>query len=125
MSYPSYDLTLQNAIWRQREWSEKAFGPGKRTKGIADHIRKELIEVEQSDGSAEEWIDVLLLTLDALWRTGYDPESVENLFKSKIQENSKRTWPDWRTKSEDEAIEHVRTPDEQARKDAEAAGGAP
>src|SRR5690606_4673333 len=31
---------------RQREFSERAFGPGPRTKGVIDHIRKELAEIE-------------------------------------------------------------------------------
>jgi len=30
---------------RQREWSERTFGPGKRTGGITAHIAKELDEI--------------------------------------------------------------------------------
>lgn len=38
-------------LQRQREWSEGTFGPGMRTAGVCDHIRKELCEVE-ADPSA-------------------------------------------------------------------------
>jgi hypothetical protein len=52
----------------QIEWSSKTFGPGRRTKGICDHIRKELEEIEQDPKDWKEWIDVLILGLDGFWR---------------------------------------------------------
>jgi len=40
---------------RQRSFSAQTFGPGMRTAGVADHIRKELREIEAEPTSLEEW----------------------------------------------------------------------
>ncbi|WP_368735417.1 dATP/dGTP pyrophosphohydrolase domain-containing protein, partial [Metapseudomonas otitidis] len=50
-------------LQRQREFSERTFGPGSRAKGVVDHIRKELKEIEASPGDLSEWIDVVILAL--------------------------------------------------------------
>lgn len=60
----SFDLV--GHLKRQMAWSHATFGPGERTAGVIDHIRKELVEVEQGDGDASEWVDVVILALDAL-----------------------------------------------------------
>ena len=98
-------------IKRQREWSLKAFGPGRRTKGIIDHIRKELIEIENDPTDVSEWVDVITLALDGAWRAGAEPEMIIRTIKEKYVINVQRSWPDWRTFSESEAIEHDRTRD--------------
>jgi hypothetical protein len=81
---------------RQVVFSKATFGPGPRTKGVIDHVRKELKEVEKvyeadpnsfvptpseppltrQDGiraqhaaAAKEWTDVAILGLDGLWRS--------------------------------------------------------
>jgi hypothetical protein len=95
-------------LGRQRQWSIETFGPGLRTKGITDHIRKELLEIE-AEPTSLEWIDVVILALDGAWRAGYSPEAIIAAIKAKQAKNETREWPDWRTRSEDEAIEHVRT----------------
>ena len=46
----SYDMNLLVHIARQKEWSNKTFGPGDRTEGIIDHIIKEIVEVKQCHG---------------------------------------------------------------------------
>jgi hypothetical protein len=55
-------------LTRQMVFSKATFGPGSRTKGVIDHIRKELVEVEESEGNAAEWVDVVILALDGLMR---------------------------------------------------------
>lgn len=92
----------------QRQWSEKTFGPGDRSKGIVDHIRKELLEIEENPNDLEEWIDVVILALDAAWRIGASPAQIIGKLKEKTAKNQARKWPDWRTFTNDEAIEHVR-----------------
>ena len=92
----------------QREWSEKTFGPGKRTAGVCDHIRKELAEVEADPDDAQEWVDVIILALDGAWRAGLSPEQIIGGIIAKQSKNERRTWPDWRTAPTDKAIEHVR-----------------
>lgn len=94
-------------IERQRHWSIGAFGPGRRTGGIVQHIRKELLEIEAEPLSLE-WIDVIILAFDGAWRAGYSPEQIIAAIKRKQTINEQRKWPDWRLLSEDVAIEHDR-----------------
>lgn len=93
---------------RQRAWSERTFGPGTRLLGVLDHIRKELDEIKASPGDVEEWVDVLILAFDGAWRAGWEPQEILDAIKAKQAKNEAREWPDWRTASPDQAIEHVR-----------------
>ena len=102
----TYDLVAH--IRRQREFSLRAFGPGPRTTGVIDHIRKELAEVEATPSDLSEWIDVVLLALDGAHRQGYTPEQIALALRLKQEKNEAREWPDWRTAPPDRAIEHVR-----------------
>lgn len=98
---------LVNYIEWQRIWSERTFGLGKRTRGILQHIRKELLEIEQAPDDLEEWIDVMILALDGAWRAGYSPEQIVAALRSKQEKNFQRVWP--KPVSEDLAVEHDRT----------------
>jgi hypothetical protein len=93
---------------RQRRFSATTFGPGARTKGVCDHIRKELVEIEKEPNDLEEWVDVILLALDGAWRAGHEPEEIARAVAAKQTKNEARDWPDWRTQPADRAIEHVR-----------------
>lgn len=104
---PTYDLVLH--LIRQKEFSEKTFGPGDRWKGVIAHIRKELIEIEKAPQDLEEWIDVVLLGFDGAWRTGASPERIAKALEAKQTKNEARKWPDWRKASADTAIEHDRS----------------
>jgi hypothetical protein len=101
-----YDLIAH--IERQQRFSEKAFGPGVRTKAILDHIRKELREIESQPFDLEEWIDGVLLHLDGAWRARYSPAEIAAKLQQKLAKNEQREWPDWRTADPDKAIEHIR-----------------
>jgi hypothetical protein len=103
---PGFDLIAH--LHRQREFSENTFGPGSRTRGIIDHIRKELLEVEAAPAEISEWIDIVLLALDGAWRAGHSPEAIATALDAKQTKNERRAWPDWRTAASDKAIEHVR-----------------
>jgi hypothetical protein len=99
-------------------FSRATFGPGARTKGVTDHIRKELVEVANSDGSPDEWTDVAILALDGLTRSiwaahpGWTAQAVAekavNLIVGKQGKNELRNWPDWRSADPTKAIEHER-----------------
>jgi len=108
MSLLGYDLI--RFLWRQRSFSSRTFGPGDRTKGISQHIRKELDEIAAAPAEdvLEEWIDVVILALDQCWRLGHTPGDICEALEKKYQRNMRRKWPDWRTKSPDEPIEHDR-----------------
>ena len=92
----------------QIEWSYRTFGPGRRTKGVVDHIRKELVEILADPRDLNEWIDVITLGIDGAWRTGASARQISDALAAKLVKNRNRTWPDWRTMSEDQAIEHDR-----------------
>lgn len=99
---------LVDFIHEQREFSLKTFGPGARTAGVIDHIRRELVEIEAAPDDVSEWIDVVILALDGALRAGHEPEQVAAALRTKLDKNKARKWPDWRG-NEDKAIEHVRT----------------
>ena len=100
-------------IW---EWSEQTFGDGLRTKGVIQHITKELKEIEETPFDLEEWTDLILLSLDGFWRhcdknltKQQMAELLSENIAAKFAKNQTRDWPDWRNLPEDVAIEHTRT----------------
>ncbi|MCP1674374.1 hypothetical protein J2T57_001476 [Natronocella acetinitrilica] len=70
----TYDFAAH--LERQRAFSEETFGPGARTRGLVDHIRKEIIEVADAPDDLVEWIDLALLFLDGAWRAGLSAAEV-------------------------------------------------
>ncbi|WP_371409756.1 DUF550 domain-containing protein [Micromonospora zamorensis] len=96
---------------RQRAFSEGTFGPGPRTEGVLDHIRKELAEIEAAPDDLSEWVDVVILALDGAWRAGHEPQQIIDAIVAKQAKNEARVWPDWRTAKPGQAIEHDRTAD--------------
>ena len=112
-------MDLKQHLVRQMVFSRATFGPGARTEGILDHIGKEVEEVRSSSGSAAEWVDLVILSLDGLtrqlWSVGgyrhYADEIADIAVKmivGKQGRNELRDWPDWRAADPDKAIEHVR-----------------
>lgn len=119
-------MDMKEHLTRQAAFSRATFGPAPRTKGVSDHIRKELIEVEEAASAAErskEWVDVAILGLDGLLRScreqldgiaaGASNREIADmacrLIREKQDQNEIRDWPDWRTMSADTAIEHDRS----------------
>ncbi|MHB1642040.1 MAG: dATP/dGTP pyrophosphohydrolase domain-containing protein [Acidithiobacillus sp.] len=101
-----FDLVVH--LHRQRDFSLRTFGPGERTAGVLDHIRKELIEIEADPKDITEWVDVVLLAMDGAWRAGHTPKEIAKAITDKQSHNESRQWPDWRTAEPGKAIEHVR-----------------
>ena len=110
-SLTAFDLHEQ--LHRQRNFSERTFGPGERLAGVIDHIRKELAEVEKAAADGEptlpEWVDVIILALDGAWRSGATPQEISAAIAAKQARNEARKWPDWRSADPGKAIEHDRT----------------
>jgi hypothetical protein len=118
-------MDLKQHLMRQMAFSKATYGPGTRTDGILDHITKEIVEVRESGGSSDEWVDLVILSLDGLTRqlsfcrqheqrTKTSAEIAEmacNIIVAKQDRNENRTWPDWRTMNADKAIEHDRSQD--------------
>lgn len=107
--HPTANVIDADHLARQRDWSRATFGPGTRTLGVLDHIRKELKEIQKTPGDVGEWVDVLILAFDGAWRAGWEPQQIIDAIKDKQARNEARSWPDWRTMSQEKAIEHVRT----------------
>ena len=115
-------MDLKQHLIRQMAFSKATFGPGTRTNGVLDHIAKEIEEVREAGGSSDEWVDLVILSLDGLTRqlsfcnvgdrrikSAEDiAEMACGMIVGKQDRNENRTWPDWRTMSADKAIEHVR-----------------
>lgn len=96
-------------LHRQWSWARETFGPALRTKGIVQHITKELREIEAQPHDLAEWVDVIILAMDGFWRHGGKPEDLLPAMQAKQDKNFARSWPDWRTMGEDQAIEHDRS----------------
>lgn len=96
-------------IEHQRAWSTATFGPREQRgpTGPLAHIRKEVEEVAADPTVLEEWVDVIILAFDGAWRAGHEPQEILDAVKAKQAKNEARTWPDWRSVPDDEAIEHV------------------
>lgn len=110
LAEPAFDLVEH--LQRQIEFSERTFGPGDRTAGVCDHIRKELIEVQDDAAAGQstlaEWVDVIILAFDGAWRSGATAQQIVDAIVAKQTRNEGRRWPDWRTADPTKAIEHVR-----------------
>ena len=109
MNYPVYGSAITvDTLHDQKEWSTNTFGPGPRTKGIVNHIKKELDEIEAEPYDLEEWVDVIILAIDGAWRTGASANQILQAYNTKIVKNIERQWPDWRNYTQDQEIEHIR-----------------
>lgn len=95
-----------NYLDRQREWSERTFGEGKRTLGITKHIEKELDEIRANPTDLMEWVDVIILGMDGFWRAGGSQEQLGEMLELKQKINRGRTYP--YPTSEDVPVEHER-----------------
>jgi Protein of unknown function (DUF550) len=112
-------MDLKQHLVRQMAWSKATFGPGARTAGVLDHMTKEMVEVRDSNGSSDEWVDLVILALDGLTRQLWSAseyrkpadeiaETAVRCIACKQSRNELRDWPDWRTADPNKAIEHVR-----------------
>ena len=101
-------MDLVAHLHRQRKFSKATFGPGMRTLGVIEHIRKELKEIKANPTDLFEWIDVIALGFDGAWRAGHSPEKVAAALEEKQTICEAREWPDWKVANPDLAIEHIR-----------------
>lgn len=66
-------------IEQQKAFSLATFGPGERSAGIIDHIKKELVEIKENPSDLEEWVDVATLGIDGVWRAGFSSDQIAKL----------------------------------------------
>ena len=65
---------------RQQAASLVNLGPGERTKGVCNHIRKELSEIDAKPDDVVEYADVAILAFDGAMRAGHSPRDVSGAF---------------------------------------------
>ena len=118
-------MLLEEHLKRQMGWSRATFGPENRRVGVCDHIMKEIkdeilpLPPEEDGEAAEEFLDVVILGMDGMWRAlahagvawEIIPAVICEMLMDKQGINEQREWGDWRTMSADEAIEHDRSKD--------------
>lgn len=90
-------------------WALKTFGPGLRTDGLIDHIKKELVEIKAAPTDLVEWVDLIILAIDGATRAGHTGQQIADALHNKHIKNQTRAWPDWRTVDPNKAIEHIRS----------------
>lgn len=100
--------TLTEYIFNHRTWSHETFGEGKRSKGLVEHIRKKLLEIEAKPDDIMEWVDVIILAIDGAWRQGYSPAQIATALLEKQRINMEREWPE--STDPDKPTEHIRKP---------------
>jgi hypothetical protein len=101
-------LDLVGYTENQIEFSRRAFGPGPRLDGVLEHMRREMIEVRETPQDPLEWADLIILAIDGAWRQGITPGELATALVVKQATNRSRRWPNWRTASPNEPIEHDR-----------------
>lgn len=97
---------IEAYVARQRTWSDITFGPGRRTVGLCEHIKKELAEIQADPDDVREWIDVIILAMDGYWRHGGKPEELAEMLEAKQRVNFERNWGPM--KPEDQPMEHLK-----------------
>lgn len=95
-------------VKQQKEWSIKTFGEGQRVEGVLKHIEKELAEIREHPQDLTEYIDVIILAMDAAWRAGFTPDEIETELRRKQLQNTLRKWPPINPNNHDDAIEHIK-----------------
>jgi hypothetical protein len=108
MSIFRTDVSLFRLLAEQISWSGRTFGTGRRTKGICEHIRRELTEIEAAPDDLSEWVDVMILAMDGAWRTGHTAGEIVQALAQKMRINQERVW-NTRGKTENDPIEHDRS----------------
>lgn len=99
---------LLNLINDQSKWSQETFGTDsiKGPIGALKHLKKEVDECLQDPSDIKEYVDCLLLILDASRRAGFPIIDLLNAAENKMIENKQRVWP--KTDDMDAYVEHVK-----------------
>jgi len=84
-------IEVNEVLKRQREWSRKTFGEGRRTEGVCKHIESELAEIRSDPADVKEWVDVIILAMDGYWRGG--GSDLERDLTAKMDKNRARSFP--------------------------------
>ena len=70
-------------FWLLRRWQRKQFGESRNIDGVIKHLRKEILEAENTYNE-NEWCDIVLLACQGAWRSGWSPWSFTLALWSKL-----------------------------------------
>lgn len=103
--------TILSYITKHMEWSRETFGDnegevGQHTEGLLKHIESEVQEIRKSPSDLMEYVDILILVFDAMWRRGFTPREIVAAIIEKQNINKLREYP--KITSASEPTEHVR-----------------
>lgn len=56
-------------LTRQAAFSRATWGPGRKVERVFDNVRKEIEEIQRSNGSSNELVDLAILSLEGLLRS--------------------------------------------------------
>jgi hypothetical protein len=101
--------TLVQFIFKFKAWSIKIFGTDKTALSITNHIREELLEVEEDPYDLVEWADVILMGIDGFVRHGGCPEDLLDIMIAKFEIVQERKYPDIKDQVKDKPINHIRS----------------
>jgi hypothetical protein len=97
-------MNLFAFINKQMRWSANTFGRTPRLKGILEHIRKEVQEIEEKPSDISEWADVIILAIDGAWRQGFTAHQICQALEEKQLKNFSRVW---NVQGDDQPCEHI------------------
>lgn len=91
---PYWNTPISEYVQKQKEWSDRTFGPPKfeDSERLCRHIEKELKEIRLRPYDCEEWADVIILALEGAWRNGHSPLSIAWTLQHKQEKNFARQW---------------------------------
>lgn len=75
------------------------------SRGVLDHIKKEITEIEAKPDDLSEWVDLILLAFDGAFRNGFSPNQITDALARKFRINMSRIWP--AIPDPEKAIEHI------------------
>jgi hypothetical protein len=101
-------LDIARLSREQQEFSQKTFGTREQRgpTGALKHLSKECEEVMADTGDIMEHADVLILALDAQWRSGFTLPQVVEAALQKMEVNRGRKWPE--PTDPNAPVEHIR-----------------
>jgi len=96
---------LQRFMNELGEWADATFGVNRNPRAVVAHLKKEVDELYDNIYESEEYVDCLMLLLDAYRRSGGTADGlIEDAFK-KLEVCKKRKWSE---PNEEGIVEHVR-----------------
>ena len=99
--------TIKQYLVEHKAWSLETFGESTHTEGLLKHIEKEVAEAREANFHIlMELVDIVILSVDAMWRLGFSPEQITSALIEKQNINKKRRYP--KITDPDQPTEHFR-----------------